>query len=94
LPKSIWESKRIFRILPTCFLLFTLHTSLLKPFHFRQDTQGGYSGQKEVIIYSVVSFSELSRLKSMIRDIDPGAFVVVNNTLEVIGQGIGNQPHW
>jgi len=56
--------------------------------------EGGYSGQKEVILYSVVSFSELSRLKSMIRDIDPGAFVVVNNTLEVIGQGIGNQPHW
>ena len=42
----------------------------------------------------VFSFQELSRLKSLIRDIDPGSFVVISETLEVMGQRIGNQPHW
>ena len=56
--------------------------------------EGGFSGKEEIILYSVVTFYELSRLKGMIREIDPNAFVVVNNTLEVMGQRIGNQPHW
>ncbi len=56
--------------------------------------EGGYSGKEVRILYSVVSFSELSRFKQMIRDIDPQAFVVVTETLEVMGKGIGNQPHW
>jgi uncharacterized membrane-anchored protein YitT (DUF2179 family) len=30
----------------------------------------------------------------MIRKVDPQAFVVVTETLEVMGKGIGNQPHW
>jgi uncharacterized membrane-anchored protein YitT (DUF2179 family) len=56
--------------------------------------EGGYSGAKEVILYSVVTIFELPKLKSMIREIDPGAFVVVTDTMEVIGQRIGNQLHW
>jgi uncharacterized membrane-anchored protein YitT (DUF2179 family) len=30
----------------------------------------------------------------MIKNIDPQAFVVVTETMEVMGKGIGNQPHW
>lgn len=56
--------------------------------------QGGYTGQETHILYSVVTFTELSRFKEMIRKIDPEAFVVVTETLEVMGKGIGNQPHW
>ena len=55
---------------------------------------GGYTGQEVQILYSVVTFSELSRFKEMIKKIDPQAFVVVTETLEVMGRGIGNQPHW
>ena len=55
---------------------------------------GGYSGQPLHILYSVVTIAELSRFKEMIRKIDPNAFVVVTETLEVMGKGIGNQPHW
>ena len=55
---------------------------------------GGYSGQPLHILYSVVTIAELSRFKEMIRKIDPQAFVVVTETLEVMGKGIGNQPHW
>lgn len=56
--------------------------------------QGGYSGQEEQILYTVITFRELSRLKGIIRRLDPNAFVVVTETLEVMGQRIGNQPHW
>ena len=55
---------------------------------------GGYSGQPLHILYSVVTIAELSRFKEMIRKIDPNAFVVVTETLEVMGKRIGNQPHW
>jgi uncharacterized membrane-anchored protein YitT (DUF2179 family) len=56
--------------------------------------QGGYSAKEMHILYSVITFAELSRLKEMIRRIDPEAFVVVTETLEVMGKRIGNQPHW
>ncbi len=56
--------------------------------------QGGFTGQDEQILYTVITFRELPRLKRLVSDIDPDAFVVVTDTLEVMGQRIGNQPHW
>ena len=56
--------------------------------------QGGYTGREMQILYTVVNFRELSRLKQMIRHVDPDALVVVTDTLEVMGHRIGNQPHW
>jgi uncharacterized membrane-anchored protein YitT (DUF2179 family) len=56
--------------------------------------QGGFTGQDEQILYTVITFRDLSRLKQVVRTIDPNAFVVVTDTLEVMGQRIGNQPHW
>jgi uncharacterized membrane-anchored protein YitT (DUF2179 family) len=56
--------------------------------------EGGYSGQELHILYSVITFTELSRFKELIRRVDPEAFVVVTETLEVMGKRIGNQPHW
>ncbi|UCD77029.1 MAG: YitT family protein [Desulfobacterales bacterium] len=56
--------------------------------------EGGYTGQEVRILYSVLAFQELSRFKEAIRKIDPEAFVVVTDTLEVMGKRIGNQPHW
>jgi uncharacterized membrane-anchored protein YitT (DUF2179 family) len=56
--------------------------------------EGGYTGQPLRILYSVITFPELSRFKEMVRQHDPQAFLVVTETLEVMGKGIGNQPHW
>jgi len=56
--------------------------------------EGGFSGQERRILYSVMTFQELARLKELIRKIDSEAFVVVTETLEVMGKRIGNQPHW
>jgi len=56
--------------------------------------RGGYSGQEEQILYAVITFRELGQLKQLVRQEDPGAFMVVSDTLEVMGRRIGNQPHW
>lgn len=56
--------------------------------------QGGYSGQEAEILFTIITFRELARLKRLIAGIDPEAFVVVTDTLEVMGQRIGNQPRW
>jgi len=56
--------------------------------------EGGYTGKDQHVLYAVITFRELSRLKGVIRQIDPDAFVVVTETLEVMGHRIGNQPHW
>jgi uncharacterized membrane-anchored protein YitT (DUF2179 family) len=55
---------------------------------------GGFTKERQPVLYTVITFSELSRLKGMVRSVDPDAFVVVSDTLEVMGQRIGNQPHW
>lgn len=56
--------------------------------------RGGYSGNEENMLYAVVNFREIGPLKAMIRSIDPDAFVVVTDTMEVMNYRIGNQPHW
>jgi len=55
---------------------------------------GGYTNQEYQILYTVITFRELPRLKRLISAVDPNAFVVVTDTLEVMGQRVGNQPHW
>jgi len=56
--------------------------------------QGGYTSQEHQILYTVITFRELARLKRLISAVDPNAFVVVTDTLEVMGQRVGNLPHW
>jgi uncharacterized membrane-anchored protein YitT (DUF2179 family) len=56
--------------------------------------EGGFSGTEHRMVYTVITFRELARLKRLINRLDPDAFVVVSDTLEVMGQQIGNQPHW
>ncbi len=56
--------------------------------------EGGFTGREEKILYTVITFQELSKLKRLIRKLDPQTFLVVTDTLEVMGHRIGNQPHW
>lgn len=56
--------------------------------------RGGYTGNEMKVLYTVIAFQELPRLKRLVREIDPHVFVVVSDTLEVMGARIGNQPRW
>ena len=56
--------------------------------------RGGFSGKEGEILYTVIAFPEISRLKRLVREIDPDVFLVISDTMEVMGKRIGNQPHW
>jgi uncharacterized membrane-anchored protein YitT (DUF2179 family) len=48
--------------------------------------QGSYSGAPLQVVYSVISMYELGRLKDIMFQVDPSAYVMVTNTTEVIGR--------
>lgn len=50
-----------------------------------QKGKGGYSGQEKVIIYCVINRLEVSKMKKLIREIDPEAFLVIQDVHEVEG---------
>ena len=56
--------------------------------------KGAYSGEAQHVLYTVISFRDLSQIKKAITGVDPKAFVVVMDTQEVMGRRMGNQPHW
>lgn len=47
---------------------------------------GSYSGQPMQVVYSVINMYELGRLKDIMFELDPSAYVMVTNTTEVIGR--------
>lgn len=56
--------------------------------------RGGFTGEEIQLLYTVITFREVPRLKQIAKGIDPNVFLVVSDTLEVVGTRIGNQPHW
>ena len=51
------------------------------------DAHGAYSGKEKNVIFCVVRRSEVSRLRHLVREIDPRAFMVVCEAGEVVGEG-------
>lgn len=53
--------------------------------------QGAYTGTQKEVIFTITTLTELPKLKTVIFNIDPDAFVVVNSTFEVIGKRHGSR---
>lgn len=49
--------------------------------------RGLYSGEEREVIMTVVSRRELDALKALVHAVDPGAFVVVSDIYEALGEG-------
>ncbi|SFS94749.1 Uncharacterized membrane-anchored protein YitT, contains DUF161 and DUF2179 domains [Marininema halotolerans] len=49
--------------------------------------RGGYTGTDKEVLYIVISLPELSRMKQLVHNIDPDAFVVVHDVRDVLGEG-------
>ncbi|MCJ8011332.1 YitT family protein [Paenibacillus sp. KQZ6P-2] len=47
--------------------------------------RGGYSGEETQMIYCVVTRLELSKLKSLVHEIDPKAFIAIEHVSDVLG---------
>ncbi|MEI6089254.1 MAG: YitT family protein [bacterium] len=50
-------------------------------------SRGFYSDQEREMVMAVVPIKELETLKRIVKAIDPGAFMVIANTHEVLGEG-------
>ena len=53
--------------------------------------RGAYTGNPKELLFTITTLTELPKLKNVIFNIDPEAFVVVNSTLEVIGKRHGTR---
>ncbi|SDW83414.1 YitT family protein [Paenibacillus sp. PDC88] len=49
--------------------------------------QGGYTDDERTVLMVVVGQSEIARLKTLVRSVDPNAFVTITNAHEVLGEG-------
>jgi uncharacterized membrane-anchored protein YitT (DUF2179 family) len=49
--------------------------------------RGGYTGEQRTVLYCVVSRSEVSQVKAMVKEIDPRAFMVIGHANEALGEG-------
>ncbi|HHX77835.1 MAG TPA: YitT family protein [Firmicutes bacterium] len=49
--------------------------------------EGAFTGEEKEVVLVVMSQGEVSRLKALVYDIDPRAFVVISNASEVLGEG-------
>lgn len=48
---------------------------------------GGYTEAEKPILLVVVHQTEFTRLKKLVKDVDPAAFVIVSDAAEVLGEG-------
>lgn len=51
------------------------------------NARGGYTGEERTAIYTVVSRSEVAQVKALVREADPGAFMVIGHAHEALGEG-------
>ena len=47
--------------------------------------KGDYSGQKKYIISTVISKHEELELKRIVKELDPNAFVIINQNVDIFG---------
>jgi uncharacterized membrane-anchored protein YitT (DUF2179 family) len=52
---------------------------------------GGYTGDDRPVLLVVVGQNEVVRLKALVKDVDPDAFVIISNAAEVLGEGFHDQ---
>jgi uncharacterized membrane-anchored protein YitT (DUF2179 family) len=48
---------------------------------------GAYTGISRPVLYCVVTRSEVNQLKQLVREVDPGAFMVIGAVHEALGEG-------
>lgn len=54
------------------------------------DGRGGYTGNRNSVIFTVLDRRQFIKLKQFIKENDPKAFITVNEATEVLGKGFSN----
>lgn len=55
------------------------------------NARGGYTGDDRTVLMVVVGQSEVTRLKTLVQQLEPSAFVIISNAHEVLGEGFKRQ---
>lgn len=53
--------------------------------------EGTFTGNRKRVIYCIVALNQLAKLKQIVREIDPNAFMAVSDTAEVLGRGFSQR---
>lgn len=53
---------------------------------------GAYTGEDRPVLYCVITRSEVSQLKTIVREVDGQAFIVIGQAHEALGEGKGFKP--
>lgn len=51
------------------------------------DATGAFTGKHTHIVFTVLNRNEAVKLRTYIKEVDPGAFILITNTSEIIGKG-------
>ena len=51
------------------------------------DGKGGFTGEVRTVLFCVISRTEVARLKDLVHDADPHAFMVIGDAYEALGEG-------
>jgi uncharacterized membrane-anchored protein YitT (DUF2179 family) len=89
--ESISEGSNILRT----GMIITINPDPIKEEIFRRlrrgvtvmDVQGGYTGEKKTILLCVITRAEVTQLKTLTRELDPKAFLIIGQAHEVRGEG-------
>jgi uncharacterized membrane-anchored protein YitT (DUF2179 family) len=54
---------------------------------------GGYTGEQRTVLMVVVGQTQVSRLKDLVKAVDPLAFVILSDTNEVLGEGFKSESY-
>lgn len=52
--------------------------------------QGAYTHGDKKVVYTIVTSTEVARLKDIVDEVDPFAFITINEVVEVVGRGFKN----
>lgn len=49
--------------------------------------EGAFTHQEKKVLYIVVTFTQIAKIKQIVEDVDPAAFIIVQDAAEVSGKG-------
>ncbi len=52
------------------------------------DAKGGYSGSEKTVVYFVVNRFQVAKMKSLVHEIDPGAYITINEVVDVFSNNL------
>lgn len=78
--------------------IITSHPDMIENFILKEihrgitviKAQGGYSGEQKVVLTAVLGRAQAVKLRNFVRTADPGAFIIMTTTSEIIGKGFRN----